>query len=52
LSRIEKDAFEESGLIEIEISSSVEILGDDCFVGCGSLSGYCFELLQDIISGF
>jgi hypothetical protein len=30
-------------LIEIEIPASFEILGEDCFLGCGSLTSLTFE---------
>jgi hypothetical protein len=43
LSRIEKGAFQESGLIEIVIPSSVEVLGVNCFAECKSLSSITYE---------
>jgi hypothetical protein len=43
LSRISKEAFFRTGLIEIIISSSVEILGEICFYQCKSLSLVRFE---------
>jgi hypothetical protein len=43
LSRIEKQAFSETGLIEIVIPASVEMLGKWCFLECGSLTSVIFE---------
>jgi hypothetical protein len=43
LSRIEKLAFSETGLVEIIIPSSVEVLGESCFHKCGSLSSVKFQ---------
>jgi hypothetical protein len=38
LSRIERLGFLRTGLVEIILPSSVEVLGEKCFAGCGSLS--------------
>jgi hypothetical protein len=43
LSRIEKEAFRETGLVEIILPSSVEFLGESCFSLCRSLSSVTFE---------
>jgi hypothetical protein len=43
LSRIEKEVFRGTGLIEIVIPSSVEFLGERCFSECESLSSVTFE---------
>jgi hypothetical protein len=43
LSRIEKQAFAGTGLIEIVIPSSVEILCQGCFLGSGSHTSLKFE---------
>jgi hypothetical protein len=43
LSRIEKQAFAEAGLIEIMIPASVEMLSEECFVRCQSLKSLLFE---------
>jgi hypothetical protein len=43
LLRIEKEAFFGTGLIEIIIPASVEVLGVMCFLDCGSLSSVTFE---------
>jgi hypothetical protein len=43
LSRIESEAFSGTVLIEIILPASVEILGEDCFSKCGSLSSVTFE---------
>jgi hypothetical protein len=43
LSRIERRAFSETGLIEIILPSSVEFLGEQCFCECRSLSSVIFE---------
>jgi hypothetical protein len=43
LSRIEQQAFNQTGLIEIILPSSVEILGARCFSECVSLSSVTFE---------
>jgi hypothetical protein len=43
LSRIESNAFSETGLIEIIIPSSVEVIGDECFRGCLQLQSIIFE---------
>jgi hypothetical protein len=49
LSRIEKGALRGTGLISIEIPSSVEILGENCFIKCESLTSPTFES-QSIMS--
>jgi hypothetical protein len=43
LSRIENAAFRLTGLVEIIVPSSVEILGERCFSLCKSLSSVAFE---------
>jgi hypothetical protein len=43
LSRIEKQALNVTGLIEIILPSSVEVLGERCFAHCKSLSSMRFE---------
>jgi hypothetical protein len=43
LSRIEAWAFSETGLIEIILPASVEILCEQCFSECRSLSSVTFE---------
>jgi hypothetical protein len=43
LSRIEKYAFSETGLIEIVIPGSVEVMGANCFAECRSLSSITYE---------
>jgi hypothetical protein len=43
LSKIETDAFKDSGLIGIVIPASVQILGQRCFLMCQSLSSVQFE---------
>jgi hypothetical protein len=43
LSRIGKQAFAETGLIEIVIPSSVDLIGADCFVECRLLSSITYE---------
>jgi hypothetical protein len=43
LSRIEKQAFAETGLIELVIPASIELLDEDCFLRCGSLTSLTFE---------
>jgi hypothetical protein len=43
LSRIEKQAFGWTGLIEIILPSSVEILSEECLYWCKSLSSVTFE---------
>jgi hypothetical protein len=43
LSRIEVWAFRETRLVEIIVPASVEVLGDDCFAECRSLSSVTFE---------
>jgi hypothetical protein len=43
LSRIEKYAFFGAGLIEIIVPSSVEVLGEECFCDCESVSSVTFE---------
>jgi NAD-dependent dihydropyrimidine dehydrogenase PreA subunit len=44
LQRIEKSAFEESGLKSIVISSSIEVLCESCFEECKSLSSITFGI--------
>jgi hypothetical protein len=43
LSRIEKQAFAETGLLEIDIPASVEFVGEGCVAGCISLPSLTFE---------
>jgi hypothetical protein len=43
LSRIEKQAFSQTGLIEIILPSSIEVLDEGCFSNCRSLSSVTFE---------
>jgi hypothetical protein len=43
LSRIENKAFQGTGLVEIIIPASVEVLGYECFSQCKSLSDVTFE---------
>jgi hypothetical protein len=43
LSRIDKKAFYETGLIEIILPASVRFLGFECFSYCKSLSSIKFE---------
>jgi hypothetical protein len=43
LSRIEKQAFFRTGLVDMILPVSVEVLGDGCFYGCRSLSSVTFE---------
>jgi hypothetical protein len=43
LKRIEECAFGESGLKTLAIPSTVESIGDDCFLFCESLSEVTFE---------
>jgi hypothetical protein len=43
LSRIENSAFIRTGLVEIIVPASVEVLGDGCFSYCRSLSSVTFE---------
>jgi hypothetical protein len=43
LTQIEKLAFSRSGLIEIIVPASVEVLGEKCFYDCRSLSSVTFE---------
>jgi hypothetical protein len=43
LSRIEKRAFRETGLVEMILPASVEFLGEECFSDCRSLSSVTFE---------
>jgi hypothetical protein len=42
LSRVEQQRFSETGLIEIEIPSSVDILDECCFFRCGSRAALTF----------
>jgi hypothetical protein len=42
LSRIEALAFSDTGLVEIIVPASVEVLGDKCFFGCSLLSSVTF----------
>jgi hypothetical protein len=44
LSRMEGWAFNETGLVETILPSSVDVLGQWCFAGCRSLSSVTFEL--------
>jgi hypothetical protein len=43
LSRIERWAFIRSGLVEIILPSSIEVLGEKCFAECEALSSVTFE---------
>jgi hypothetical protein len=43
LSRIERSTFRETGLREIVIPASVEVLGEECFLGCTLLQSITFE---------
>jgi hypothetical protein len=43
LSRIEEQAFAETGLIEIVIPALVEVLGNGCFQECIQLRSVIFE---------
>jgi hypothetical protein len=44
LSRIGKLAFRETGLVEIIVPASVEVLSEYCFCLCRSLSSVTFEI--------
>jgi hypothetical protein len=48
LSRIEKSVFSETGLVEIILPSSVEVLGEECFSLCVSLSSVIFESVSKL----
>lgn len=54
LSRIEKEAFKECQLREIEIPASVKVLGEKCFFGCSNLfritfaRGSCLEEIEEL----
>jgi hypothetical protein len=43
LSRIEKNTFSGTDLVEIILPASVEVLGEGCFAECRSLSWVTFE---------
>jgi hypothetical protein len=43
LSRIEKEAFSSTGLIEIVVPASVKVIGKSCFLDCVLLSSVKFE---------
>jgi hypothetical protein len=50
LLRIEKYAFNETGLVEMIVPSSVAFLGDRCFAKCKSLSSVRFGSWSKIVS--
>jgi hypothetical protein len=41
--QIASSAFNEMGLVEIVIPSSVEVVGEECFSQCGSLCSVTFQ---------
>jgi hypothetical protein len=43
LSRLEANAFSQSGLTSIPLPASVKVIGEFCFAGCGSLASITFE---------
>jgi hypothetical protein len=52
LSRIEKYAFNGTGLVEIILPASVEMLGESCFYDCGSLSSVTFLITVEIVTNW